>query len=76
MPARDDQLSRLLDAEPYWIARAMKEQGSHFFQKLGEALERADVRNRRLIYETWTEELAEFHRRGLVLATREEEEST
>ena len=49
----------------------MREQGSNFFQKLGEALERADPVNRRKLYETWTDELYDFYRRGLNLAARE-----
>ena len=50
----------------------MREQGSHFFQKLGEALERADAGNRRKIYETWLSEVYDFYQRGLILAQREE----
>lgn len=50
----------------------MREQGSAFFQKLGEALERADARNRRKIYETWTHEVYDFYRRGLQLVQSEE----
>lgn len=72
MTDTQDRLSELLHAEVYWTARAMREQGSHFFQKLGEALERADAGNRRKIYATWTEELYDFYRRGVLLAQTEE----
>ncbi|AFZ68892.1 hypothetical protein [Deinococcus peraridilitoris] len=68
----EQRLHELMHAEVYWTARAMREQGSHFFQKLGEALERADAHNRRKIYQTWTEELLDFYRRGLQLAATEE----
>lgn len=67
-----DRLGELHNAEVYWTARAMREQGSHFFQKLGEALERADAANRRKIYAAWTEELYDFYQRGLLLAQTEE----
>lgn len=67
----EDRLAVLLAAEPYWIARAMQEQGSAFYQKLGEALDRADVLNRRRVYETWTEAIWDFYRRGLELEARE-----
>lgn len=63
-------LQTLLTAEPYWIARAMQEQGSRFFRALGEALDAADARNRQRIYETWPEECLDFYRRGRLLEER------
>ena len=59
-----DPLPTLLAAEPYWIARAMQEQGSRFYRALGQALEAADAQNRRLIYATWPAECWEFYQRG------------
>ena len=67
-----DPLATLLAAEPYWIARAMQEQGSHFYRALGQALEAADAKNRRLIYATWTAECWDFYRRGERLRLAEE----
>lgn len=64
-------LSTLLASEPYWTALAMKTQGSRFFRALGEALDAADGMNRRRIYETWTDEVLEFYRRGLRLEAAE-----
>lgn len=64
-------LSTLLASEPYWTALAMKTQGSRFFRALGEALDAADALNRRRIYETWTEEVWEFYRRGRRLEAAE-----
>ncbi|WP_034383691.1 hypothetical protein [Deinococcus sp. YIM 77859] len=63
----EDRLPTLLGSETYWTARAMREQGSRFYRALGEALEAADLTNRRRIYETWTEELWDFYKRGLRL---------
>jgi len=71
MTDREAKLHELLKADVYWTARAMREQGSHFFQKLGEALERADAANRRKLYETWTDETHDFLQRGRLLAERE-----
>ncbi|RJF73054.1 hypothetical protein D3875_17400 [Deinococcus cavernae] len=67
----DTPLQQLLDSEPYWIARAMQEQGSRFYRALGQALEAADAVNRRRIYETWTAECLDFYQRGLRLAEAE-----
>ncbi|WP_291425529.1 hypothetical protein [Deinococcus sp.] len=66
------RLRELLAAEPYWIARAMQEQGSRFYRALGSALDAADAVNRRLIYQTWPEEVWDFYQRGLCLAASEE----
>lgn len=63
--------AELLAAPTYWTARAMQEQGSRFFQALGQALEAADLGNRRLIYQTWPAECGDFYRRGLLLAQAE-----
>ncbi|MEF2277882.1 hypothetical protein V3W47_06185 [Deinococcus sp. YIM 134068] len=68
----DDRLQVLLNSEPYWTARAMREQGSRFFRALGEALDAADPGNRRRIYATWTDEVWDFYGRGLRLAREEE----
>ena len=71
MVMSSDHLTELLRAEPYWIARAMQEQGSRFFRALGLALEAADLPNRRLIYQTWPEACWDFYGRGLRLAEAE-----
>lgn len=68
----EKQLAALLAAEPHWIARAMQEQGSRFYRALGQALEAADARNRRLIYATWTAECWDFFERGERLRLAEE----
>lgn len=68
----DPRLETLLAAQPYWIARAMQEQGSRFFRALGEALDAADLQNRRRIFETWTAECWDFYERGQRLAALEE----
>jgi hypothetical protein len=62
----------LMAAPVYWTARAMQEQGSRFFQAIGQALEAADLGNRRLLYQTWPAECRDFYQRGLLLAGREE----
>ncbi|MBB5295091.1 hypothetical protein E5F05_12760 [Deinococcus metallilatus] len=67
----EDRLQTLLHSEPYWTARAMREQGSRFYRALGEALEAADLANRRRIYEGWTAELWDFYQRGLRLEEAE-----
>jgi hypothetical protein len=67
----DSQLQTLMSAPTYWIARAMQEQGSRFFQALGAALDASDLNNRRLIYRTWTAECWDFYMRGQVLAMAE-----
>ncbi|WP_027481348.1 hypothetical protein [Deinococcus pimensis] len=72
MTDREDRLDVLMRSEPYWTARAMREQGSAFYQKLGEALERADLANRRRLYGAWLDEFEDFHARGLRLAAEEE----
>ncbi|TDE86685.1 MULTISPECIES: hypothetical protein [Deinococcus] len=64
----EDRLPTLLASEPYWTVRALREQGSRFYRALGEALEAADLTNRRRIYEAWTDEVWEFYERGLRLA--------
>ena len=74
MTDADTRLAVLLSSEPYWTARAMQEQGSAFYQKLGEALERADPANRRRLYEAWPDEFVDFHGRGLRLRDAEERE--
>ena len=61
------QLEVLLKAGVYWTARAMQEQGSRFYARLGAALEAADRENRRLIYATWPDACWDFHLRGLEL---------
>ena len=66
-----DHFSELLAAEAYWIARAMQEQGSRFYRALGQALEAADLPNRRRIYTTWTDEVWDFYQRGQRLAAVE-----
>ncbi|AWN23247.1 hypothetical protein DKM44_08425 [Deinococcus irradiatisoli] len=66
-PSPEDKLAALLTAAPYWIAHAMQEQGSRFYQHLGAALFAADADNRRRIYQTWPEACWEFYQRGLVL---------
>ncbi|EYB67875.1 hypothetical protein DEIPH_ctg031orf0010 [Deinococcus phoenicis] len=68
-----DRLQTLLHAETYWTARALREQGSRFYRALGEALEAADLGNRRRIYAAWTDELWEFYERGLRLEAAERE---
>lgn len=70
-PGSPDHLAELLAAEPYWIARAMQEQGSRFYRALGAALEAADRPNRHRIYATWPGELWDFYRRGQALAAAE-----
>ena len=65
------QLDVLMSAQTYWISRVMEEQGSRFFQFLGQALGAADVGNRRRIYQTWPEECWDFYQRGLLLKERE-----
>ncbi|AZI41450.1 hypothetical protein EHF33_00680 [Deinococcus psychrotolerans] len=70
----ETQLQTLLDSPPYWIAHAMQEQGSRFFQHLGAALAAADLANRRLIYQTWPAECWDFYLRGLTLQRAEEGE--
>lgn len=69
----EDRLARLMAAEPYWTARAMQEQGSRFYAALGQALDAADLRNRRLLYVTWPDEIWDFYERGLLLAAAEAE---
>lgn len=66
-PDRAARLETLLAAEVYWTALAMKQQGSRFYRAIGEALEAADVPNRRLIYQTWPDTLWDFYQRGLRL---------
>ncbi|WP_420596844.1 hypothetical protein [Deinococcus sp.] len=72
MPDDDTRLETLLTAAPYWIAHAMQQQGSRFFQHLGAALAAADPANRRLIYQTWPADCWDFYQRGLVLQAVEE----
>lgn len=67
----DDRLQTLLRSEPYWTVRAMREQGSRFYRALGDALEAANLGNRRRIYATWTDELWDFYERGLRLEEAE-----
>lgn len=67
------KLDVLFGAEHHWIAYVMKEQGSRFYRALGEAIDAADQRNRRLIYRTWTEEIWDFYQRGLMLAEQRHE---
>ena len=67
----EDRLAHLMAAEPYWTARAMQEQGSRFYAALGQALDAADLRNRRLLYVTWPDEIWDFYQRGLLLAAAE-----
>lgn len=69
----EQRLSTLLAAEPYWTARAMQEQGSRFYAALGQALDAADLRNRRLLYVTWPDEFWDFYERGLLLEAAEAE---
>ena len=66
-----DRLAALLAADPYWTARAMQEQGSRFYRALGQALEAADLSNRRRIYAAWPAELWEFYQRGERLVAAE-----
>ncbi|WP_216317855.1 hypothetical protein [Deinococcus aestuarii] len=66
-----DRLTLLLGSETYWTARAMREQGSRFYRALGEALEAADLGNRRLIYAAWTDAIWDFYERGLRLEAEE-----
>lgn len=70
-PDRAARLETLLAAEVYWTALAMKQQGSRFYRAIGEALEAADVPNRRLIYQTWPDTLWDFYQRGLRLEAGE-----
>jgi len=63
----DQRLAVLMAAPVYWTARAMQEQGSRFFQAIGEALNAADLGNRRLIYSTWPAECWDFYGRGRLL---------
>ena len=72
MTNADSRLETLLTAPPYWIAHAMQQQGSRFFQHLGAALAAADTANRRRIYMTWPGECWDFYQRGLVLQEVEE----
>ncbi|THF68225.1 hypothetical protein E7T06_17605 [Deinococcus sp. Arct2-2] len=72
-PTPEDRLAQLLAAEPYWTARAMQEQGSRFYAALGQALDAADLRNRRLLYITWPDEIWDFYERGLLLEAAESE---
>ncbi|GBF04285.1 hypothetical protein DAERI_010457 [Deinococcus aerius] len=67
----DPRLQTLLHSEPYWTVRAMREQGSRFYRALGDALEAADLANRRRIYGAWTDELWDFYERGLRLEEAE-----
>lgn len=67
MTGDEDRLTILLNSEAYWTARAMREQGSRFYRALGDALEAADLGNRRRIYSNWTDELWDFYERGLRL---------
>ena len=67
----ESRLPILLASETYWTARAMREQGSRFYRALGEALEAADLGNRRRLYEGWTDELWDFYGRGLRLEEAE-----
>ncbi|MFB9992159.1 hypothetical protein ACFFLM_09325 [Deinococcus oregonensis] len=69
----EHRLSTLLAAEPYWTARAMQEQGSRFYAALGQALDAADLINRRLLYATWPNEIWDFYERGLLLEAEESE---
>jgi hypothetical protein len=62
-----DRLDTLLNAEHHWTARAMREQGSRFYQALGDALDAADPGNRRRLYATWPDEFWDFYGRGLRL---------
>lgn len=71
-PLTQEQQHELRDAEVYWVAKAMQEQGSRFFRALGLALEAADLTNRRTIYATWSLECWDFYQRGKVLAQKEE----
>lgn len=71
MPFSEIQRRELHTAEPYWISQAMQLQGSRFFRALGQALEAADVGNRRLIYDTWPLECWDFYQRGQLLAQQE-----
>lgn len=63
----DDRLRLLIASETYWTARAMREQGSRFYRALGDALEAADLGNRRRLYGTWPDEFWDFYERGLRL---------
>lgn len=67
------QLDVLMSAQTYWTARVMQEQGSRFFQAIGQALDAADVGNRRRIYQTWPDECWDFYQRGLLIREREEQ---
>ncbi|MBB5362634.1 hypothetical protein [Deinococcus humi] len=66
-----DRLETLMAAEVYWTALAMKQQGSRFYRAIGEALEAADVPNRRRIYQTWPDAVWDFYLRGLRLEAGE-----
>lgn len=63
----EERLQTLMEAESYWTALAMKEQGSRFYRAIGDALSAADALNRRLIYETWLDTIWDFYLRGLRL---------
>ncbi|MBB5233103.1 hypothetical protein [Deinococcus budaensis] len=63
----DPRVQTLLTSETYWTARALREQGSRFYRALGDALDAADLGNRRRLYEGWTQELWDFYERGLRL---------
>ncbi len=67
----EDRLTTLMNSEAYWTALAMKEQGSRFYRALGEALDAADIPNRRRIYQTWPDALWDFYLRGLRLEAGE-----
>ena len=67
----DPRVQTLLTSETYWTARALREQGSRFYRALGDALDAADLGNRRRLYETWTVELWDFYGRGLRLEEAE-----
>lgn len=67
-PLTTAQQRELAAAEPYWIAEAMRVQGSRFYARLGEALLAADLENRRRLYATWPGAFWDFYVRGQVLA--------
>lgn len=67
----DPRVQTLLTSESYWTARAMREQGSRFYRALGEALEAADLGNRRRLYAGWTDDFWDFYERGLRLEESE-----
>ncbi len=70
-----DRVTVLVASEPYWTVQAMQQQGSRFYRAIGTALEAADAANRRLIYQTWTDEVWDFYQRGLVLERAEQDSS-